>query len=698
MTEGLDPARRRPLGARAISDTVRRIHAFFLPFRRSIPFSAFATVVVLGALLGLLPLALEPLQRLEWAVYDVFLRGSASRRAPPSDIVVVAIDELSFQEIGLPWPWPRSLHGALIAALRDAGARAIVLDIVFDQRGDPFDDEILADSIRGAGNVILASDIVTVDDPQYSVQKVIGSFPELREAAAGVGIARMGLDPDGVVRRAPIAVDGRPGLALAALGVSDPGFGHSVAATSAGSPRLLRYRGPPRHGIRTVSYYQALDPAAYLPRGLLQDAVVFVGFSLAAATEIEQATDHYMTPFASMMAGVEIHANVLDNLMRDSFVRDPFASKTATAAFSLTMAILVGFSLYRIRPLTGFLVVLASFCAVLFGSYGALEGANLRIPAVAPVVHIAAVFLVILVYRTVYGINERRQIVGAFKHYLAPAIVEQILDDPSQLKLGGSEYDATILFSDLAGFTTLSEILSPSEVTGILSEYLEEMMAVLQAKGATLDKFIGDAIMVYFGCPVVNYDHPQQACEAAHLMHRRLSDFNREQRSRNLPPLSMRIGINTGTVVAGNMGTESIFNFTVIGDTVNLAARLEGINKYYGTRTLISEYTARRLSDDMVVRELDRITVKGKSESVGLYELVAFRAEMPKGTQQLLDGYSDALRLYRRRDWEAAVAKLSEILEAFDDPPSRTLLERSERYRMEPPAEEWAGVYVFESK
>ncbi len=674
-----------------------RARAFLLPSRRSIPFAAFVTVVAIGALLGLLPLTSDPVERMEWALYDLFMRRAANQGETAPGIVVVAIDELSFQEVGLPWPWPRSLHATLIRVLHEAGARAIVLDMVFDQLSDHFDDETLVSSVRSAENVILAGDFAVVEDPQYSVRKVIGPYPELHDAAVAVGIVGLFLDPDGVVRRVPITVESRPGLALATLQQFDPSAG-GHAATQNDDPRLIRYRGPARHGVRTVSYYQALRPDLYLPPGLFRDSVVLVGFSLAAAAAIEQAADHYMTPFGAVMSGVEIHANVLDNLLHNRFVRDPFTSNTAVAAFSLTSAMLVGLLLYRVRPLFGFVVVVLAWSVVLIGAYGVFDAANARIPVVAPTLNIAVMFAVILAYRTVYGINERRQIVGAFKHYLAPAIVERILDDPSQLKLGGSEYDTTILFSDLAGFTTISEKLPPSVITAILSDYLEEMMAVLLSKGATLDKFIGDAIMVYFGCPVADDGHPQQACEAACLMQQKLTEFNRRQQERGFSPLTMRIGINTGTVVAGNMGTRSIFNFTVIGDSVNLAARLEGINKYYGTSILISDSTEQRLADRLVRRELDRITVKGKSEAIRLYQLVGFQQDVCGETLKLFDDYAAALDMYRRQDWRGAIAALSAILAVHNDLPSATLMQRCRRYLSSPPPQNWGGVYVFDSK
>lgn len=679
--------------------TASRLRAYFLPPDGRLRRGASEVVLLAAMALGVALSFSNIVQRTDWALYDRYMATASAVSPQPEGVLIVAIDEPSFQQIGLPWPWPRSLHAALLEALGAAGARRVVLDLVFDVPSNPADDGVFAEALSDALPAVLAGDLRRTVSEGYVHQQAILPWEQFLRAGVDVGMATLYFDPDNVIRRAPLTVAGYPTLALAAYLAEEQQNGAIEGAlVELPSSPLIRFYGPPQLGIRTVSYYQALSPGQFLPSGLFEGQTIFVGLSLGAEATVGPSTDQHATPVAANTPGVEIQATAFANLVGSEFVRDPFGPSWALLLFSVFPAVVLAAALRRFSVWGSLLLLSGIYLSMLLGGFLLLKLGNTRIPVVQPAVVMTIVFAVGAVYRYTLGVMERRFILGAFKHYLAPVIVEQILDDPSQLKLGGSEYDATILFSDLAGFTTLSESLSPSEVTGILSDYLEEMMAVLQAKGATLDKFIGDAIMVYFGCPVVNYEHPQQACEAAYLMQQRLSDFNRRQQSRNLPPLSMRIGINTGTVVAGNMGTENIFNFTVIGDTVNLAARLEGINKYYGTRTLVSEYTARRLSDEMVVRELDRITVKGKSEAVGLYELIGFRQDMPEGTQQLLEGYSEALRLYRRRDWDGAVAKLSDLLDVFDDPPSRTLIARCQRYRAEPPADGWEGVYVFESK
>jgi adenylate cyclase len=291
--------------------------------------------------------------------------------------------------------------------------------------------------------------------------------------------------------------------------------------------------------------------------------------------------------------------------------------------------------------------------------------------------------------------RERRLIKRAFEHFVAPAIVNKMLKDPSKLKLGGEEYDVTVLFSDLEGFTSMSERMTPQELTAHLSGYFREMINRLLEHGATLDKLIGDAIMVYFGCPVPDPQHPVRACRAALEMQRRMAELNQEWMSRGLPPLRMRIGVNSGTAVAGNMGTDAIFNYTVLGDSVNLASRLEGVNREYGTAILIGAETWTRVSTLFDTREIDWIRVKGKQQPVAIYELLAEAGTLDPRQRELLDRYAAGLQAYRSGQWTEAAAHFASALEIDPgDGPSRTFAARCQVYLAAPPPS-WDGVHVM---
>jgi adenylate cyclase len=673
-----------------------KLKDFFLPERGILKAAPYAIIVAAGIMVGILGVTTNLAHRLDWSLYDHYMKTASLGASPAPDIIIVAIDGLSFQEIGLRWPWPRSLHAALISALQNAGAQCIVFDLIFDRESqNPDEDYFLVQSVSDAGNVILASDRVETVDQAYAVTQWITPFPELAQAAAGTGIAKLILDPDGVIRRALLSFDGKPGLALAAS-LKRENFNPLYDLSG---EKLIRFNGEPRTGIKTVSYYQALNPDEFLPEGIFKDKIVLVGLSLASAPEIEGAVDHYKTPVSDIMPGVEIHAHLLDTILRDRFIIDIFKTLFPAAVFYTLLALLVSPAFYRIGGFGGLLILLGSGIALFVAGYIGLAFLKLRIPVLSAFFILANVFLFTYLYRFILGKIERKLILGAFKHYLAPSIVESLLSDPSQLSLGGTEYEVTVLFTDLAGFTSISEKMSPDELQKLLKEYFQEMMDILTEENATLDKFIGDAIMVYFGCPVTDKNHPIQACRGAIKMQNRLQELNEKWSASKIPEIKMRVGINTGIVVAGNMGTEKIFNYTILGDSVNLSSRLEGVNKEYGTRTIISQFT-RELTDDLfALRELDLIRVKGKTEPIAIFELADYSEALTDEEHKVFNLYEQGLSFYRNAQWDAAIEAFNKVLDInMNDGPGNTLLKRCYQYKKDPPPADWAGVHIMKTK
>jgi adenylate cyclase len=666
----------------------RRLRAFLFPERGALLPAPYATVAAAGVVLGTLFALTPPLQGVEWTIYDLFTRWTVRHLDPAPGIVVVAIDEPSFAEVGLPWPWPRSLHATLIDRLVEGGARSIAFDILFDvPSAAPDADAELADAIRRAGRVILATDQARIDDRKYSLTQWAEPIPELTSGAAALGVVRIPYDPDGVLRRAALTLEGRPSLALATA-AREPGFSQPQPSET---PRLIRYNGEPRRGVQTVSYYQALDAARLLPAGIFKDAHVLVGRSLAVTT-IDEQTDFFTTPVAPRMAGVEIHATIVDALLRDRFVADPFRHWALLVALCVAAGGLWSAAAYRLGPIAAPAAVVTGAAALLAIEYVALAR-GVRVPAVAPALAIAGAYALTAAYRFALVTSERRLIRRAFQNYVAPAIVQQMLDDPSRLKLGGEEYDVTVLFSDLEEFTTLSERLAPAALSAHLSEYFKEMLDVLLAERGTLDKLIGDAIMMYFGCPIADARHPAQACRGALAMQRRMIALNDRRQRHGLPPLRSRVGINSGRVIAGNMGTDTIFNYTVLGDCVNLASRLEGVNKEYGTLIIAGDDTWQRVREEFEGRELDWIRVKGRAQPVAIHEIVAEAGQLDAGKREAIGRYADGLALYRRGRWTDAIAAFERVLAvAPDDGPSQALLSRCAYYRHHQP-EDWDGVH-----
>lgn len=673
----------------------RSAHAFFFPERGSLHAAPYGVVAAIGLLAGAGLGLTAPAARADWAAYDLLSRAVATGAEPAPGIVVIAIDEPSFTEIGLPWPWPRSLHAALVDRLLEAGPRTITFDILFDvPAADPEDDAALAAAIARAGNVVLATDRAVIEDRNYGLTQWTDPIAPLAGAAAGLGVVRVPYDEDNVLRRAWFAVDGRPTLA-AAIAQRDRVAGPGFSPAAFGTERWIRFNGPPRQGVATVSYYQALDPAA-LPANVFKDKHVLIGRSLAAPPIDEQA-DHFTTPVAPRMAGVEIHATILDNLLRHRFVEDPLGGTAGLVGVTAGLGLVAAAVLYWLGPMAGLVATIAFTALIAGASYAALLSGT-RLPVVAPSLGLIAVYGATAAYKFALLRSERRLIKRAFQHYVSPAIVEQMLADPSKLQLGGTEYEVTVLFSDLEGFTTLAEHLAPSELSAQLSDYFKEMLDVLLPERGTLDKLIGDAIMMYFGCPIPDERHAHQACRGALAMQGRMTALNARLHARRLPPLKTRIGINSGRVVAGNMGTETIFNYTILGDAVNLASRLEGVNKAYDTRIILGEDTWRRVSDAFEARELDWIRVKGKMRPVAIYELLSEPGRLPDAARQLRDTYADGLRHYRAaRFAEALVAFEQGLVFSPADGPTLTMVSRCRNLRMYPPAS-WDGVFVATEK
>jgi adenylate cyclase len=673
--------------------TADRLRRFFLPEHGIVHAAPFAMVALAGLVAGLTVGASGPSQRVEWGLYDRFSTIAARDPRPPRDILIVAIDEPSFSEMGMPWPWPRRVHARLIDALVKAGARTIVFDLIFDQPTTIEDDGALANAVRRAGNVILASDRALTVDRGYQIEQWVEPLPSLAAAAAAVGAVGVERDPDGVIRRAANTIDGRPTLSYQAAS-RQPGF---VERLDRQRPRLIHFLGAPRRGIVTVSYYQAIEPGL-LPSDMFRGKIVLVGRSLSAAAAVDEP-DHLRTPVAVAMPGVEIHASQIDALLRGRTIADPFERYLASLAWAALAGVIAAIVFFRVSPQVGLVGLCGSALVGLGAAYVALSAYEVRVPVVAPVAAAAAVFASTSAYRFALGQRERRLIKRAFQHYVAPAIVQQMLDDPTRLKLGGEAREVTVIFTDLEGFTSVAERLTPEALRGQLSTYFKAMLNVLLAEHATLDKFIGDAIMVYFGCPIADPAHPYQACRAALAMRRRLDELNDEWRRAGAPLLHMRIGINTGTAIAGNMGTDEIFNYTILGDCVNLASRLEGVNKYYGTQIIVGEDTWNRVRDAFEARELDWIRVKGKAQPVAIYELLSEAGALPDAAGSTRDQYAEGLARYRERKWNEAAARFRAALEIDpQDGPSRTLLERCMRSAVEPPPEPWDGVYVLSVK
>lgn len=630
---------------------------------------------------------LTPLNNVENMVLDLWTYLAVTPSSP-DDILVVAVDEPSFQELGRQWPWPRSVHARLVDTLTQAGAKAIVFDVVFADPSNPVDDAAFARAIGNSGKVVLASTLDVIDSGNFFRKILVQPMPELREHAR-VGLAMITPDPDGIVRRFHLNVDGHATLPAT-----------SVLLTQANPPTcpesgLIQFSGPSMT-VPHLSYYQVIDQQVPLPKKMIEGKTVFVGKSSAATLDPATTPDSFRTPYTSFdgyyMAGVEIHANVLNTILHGTSIQDAslqFRLGLILACLGLTSWLLSGQS-------AGYIVLGGSGLSL--GVFGGSYAGYLWLGVWFPPVLLAFGILLLggwtLAEGFVTAARQRVWIRNAFGKYISPQVVEMLVDKPELLALGGTEVDATVLFLDLEGFTTLSESLLPAELVALLSEVFAPMAEIIKAEGGTLDKFIGDAIMAFWGAPVPMSDHASRACRAALTMQATLRELSAGIERRGGPKIRARIGIHSGALVVGNIGSKEQFNYTCLGDTVNLASRIEASNKLYGTKILLSTQTASQLGHFFLLRPLDRVQVKGRTEPVQLVELMG-PAESPP--PQWLQMFDEAWNSYARGEFQTASNLFSAVLAVqSQDAPSNVLRLRCEALRDHPPMP-WSGVWSIQT-
>jgi adenylate cyclase len=628
-----------------------------------------AVGVAIGLVAALLAtlLARSPfVDAVELITYDWRMRLTARPDQPGEDVVLVSIDDDSVRRLAPlvgRWPWPRLLHASLVDYLTRAPARAVVYDVLFTEpdvrRFDVGDqewtgresDQAFAESVAKAGNVVLAADAAAegLVDPSRAIVTTgearpartyarVGSCVEdralvvppiamLDRAARSVGHTLLVRDPDGPLRRhSPFVRAGDrvvPSLAMAAVLVAT----NDAASPPASGlcPPFIPYRGPTlgpgnRPTFIGYSFYDLYYSEEQIAAGekplvdpaVFKDKIVVVSATASGTYEVQAS------PFEQGIAGGEVHASIIDGLLRGRSIEPVTTGITVAATFGLALAIGVAGGLVGMWPLA-ILALTAAACFVWIGVR--LLASGTLLPVMPPVTAVALAFVGQLAWQYFVEGREKRQVKRLFSRYVPREVYQQLLDDPTRAALGGKRRTMTVLFSDVRGFTAMSEKSTPEEVVGQLNDYFSRMVDVLFEHHGTLDKFVGDMVMGLFGAPLDDADHAEHAVQAALAMTRALDDLNRRWRAAGRPVLDIGIGISTGDMVAGNIGSNAIMSYTVIGDVVNLGARLESLNKEYGTRIIISEATRQALKGRYDVRPLGEVLVKGKSRPVAIYEV-----------------------------------------------------------------------------
>jgi adenylate cyclase len=406
------------------------------------------------------------------------------------------------------------------------------------------------------------------------------------------------------------------------------------------------------------------------------------------------------TPFSttSTYPGLEGHATVVHNLLTKSFLDKPKWAVIYDLFTLIFLSVLTGVILPRLNAVYGILFAAGLFTFHLFASEWLFVSYGIWINIVYPLLALILTYTSLTVYRYFTEERRRKQIKGAFSHYVSSSVVNEMLRHPERLKLGGDKKDLTVLFSDIRGFTTISERMTPEDLVHLLNEYLTIMTNVVFKYDGTLDKYMGDAIMAIYGAPLERQNHPSNACHAALEMMEALKNLNEKWIKEGKEPLDIGIGISTGMMMVGNMGSEQRFDYTVMGDAVNLGSRLEGANKNYKSHIIISESTHGRIEDEFFCMELDSVRVKGKTKPVKIYQLLAYR-KIAEERQRAGALFHRGLQLYRARKWDEAIKTFSHVSDMDPELHAADLyIKRCKNLKTSPPPPNWDGVFKMTTK
>ncbi|MCU0845497.1 MAG: CHASE2 domain-containing protein [Spirochaetes bacterium] len=423
----------------------------------------------------------------------------------------------------------------------------------------------------------------------------------------------------------------------------------------------------------------------------LRDHSVIMGLTATATSDIG------VTPLSSEYMMVGTYHNIANTILQKSFIRkvDPLVSY----GLMLLVALVIGLAIQRLPAVRSVVATVVSFILINAGIFAAFAFSRIWIDQVGVSLALLLPALAIIATKFVSEESQKRFIKSAFSHYLSPHVIDEIIKNPESLNLGGEMREISIFFSDVAGFSTISEKLTPPQLVTLLNEYLSEMTDIILSYDGTVDKYEGDAIIAFFGAPHPYPDHAAKLCMAAIDMKKRLAEMRERWRSIGQQELKVRMGMNTGNAVVGNMGSRTRMDYTMMGDSVNLAARLEGANKYYSTYAMISENTYLQSKDHIEARELDLIKVVGKNEPIKVYELLGKKGNLPDYMLEMLIKYYEGLELFRARDWKAARTAFRAGLKIVeDDGPCKTYVERCSEFIETPPPKNWDGVYKLKTK
>ena len=703
-------------------------------------------VLLIGLLIffiGLLIRKIDGIQSVELKSLDwrYEMRGLVSTEDLP--VLVVPIDDQSFESLPSRWPWPREYYGHLAENLIKAGAKVVAFDLVIDQP-DPHgskSDSLFARVLEKYPDQIVIAGKIEIKGGKLTGRKLSYIVPPMElfvNAGAKWGAVSLGPDVDGFYREYSFAqyvpdLDTIYSSFAAQIlksymeipdttilevknGTLSLGEVKIPVYSSYSDNMMINYFGPPS-SFQYISFDNVIDDSTFALKGdfdldyyhMLVDDEIFKGKIILIGSSIPEHHDNFPTPFLHFedsegnykieeMPGVEIHANVLATILSGKFfVKMGDLTLHLLVLFLLSLIMFLAHklkTLWSITSLIAILVLIMGLSILLFNNL------LIVIEVVYPIITIVTGYFSINIYLYLLTKKEKQMILGAFTHYVPPKVVDDIIANPDKLALGGEEREISILFSDIASFTTISENIEPKKLVILINEYLTAMTDIILEHDGIIDKYEGDAIMAEFGVPVHYDDHPVKAVAAALNMQEALKRLEPKWKKRNYPPLYTRIGINTGNVIVGNMGSRDVFDYTAMGDNVNLAARLESANKMYGTKIMVSENTALKVENEFWLRPLDMIRVKGKQKPVKVFEVLNRKGA--KGSEMcanISSVFNKGFHYYLEQDWDQAINCFQHsIKQKKEDPPSAVYLRRIYQFKKNPPPKNWDGVFTLSEK
>ncbi len=695
---------------------------------------------VIGTLISLIFFLPGFLDRWEAKTWDWRVNIMAKPSSATSKIRLIMLDQNSLDwakdENGLSWPWPREVYGTIIQFCKRAGAKSLAFDVLFTEpsKYGVSDDRALASEIlsfkRFIGAVFLSQNAGSekqwppfASPPALKVQGLDtwfaqnghkefarASFPVPEISAAAGFLANVHLNPDSdtVYRRTALfeVFDGKiiPSIALASylnakpetpLKISSGRFtlGDRFIPIDDSGQALLNFRGP-SGTHKTYSAASVMQSELRLQNNEtpsvnpedFKDAYVLFGFSAPGLFDLRP------TPVSGVYPGVEISATMLDNMLAEDFIRP--VPQALVVVITLIILLLAGMATSWASGIFRSVLVYVFFIGLPVVLCLIAYRLGFWLPLVVQETGIAVtLFSAGLIYYTTEG-RQKQFIKNAFKQYLSHDVIEQIIANPDRLKLGGERKMLSIFFSDLEGFTGISEGLDPEALTHLLNVYLTAMTDIIHEEGGTVDKYEGDAIIAFWNAPLDQPDHAIRCVRATLRCQVKLAEMRPSLRESTGKDLKMRIGVNTGQAVVGNMGSGSRFDYTMIGDAVNLAARLEGINKQFGTYMLISQSTMEQIAGAFPVREVSRVAVVGRKEPVVIYEPM-LTENIDQQKKKAMEQFASALALFYRGEFNNARELFSII--TSDDPIARAYVAKCDELIANPP-DNWNGVWVITSK